>query len=311
MHVKIKEINSELAKTGGLARVAFLQATVTQASLAIPTVPLYVSVYSKIMKEKGQFEDNLDHVYRMLTQAFAGMQEIMAVERLFDLLEDKRFDLVVLDTPPTTNVLQFFESPERMARFFDRRIVRWFLPNTESGTLRRLFSAQSAVMMLVGKVAGEDFAHDLQEFFGAMGNISEALSARSASLHSLLRLPSTRYVVVTGPQQSRIDETITIVDQLRSREYRPSAIIVNRVTPEHLISEADVRGHASEGSVLRGLKDKLDVQRQGLFVRAKMERGQIERLRERLGATLITVVPRLDVCLDSADGLHVLARALA
>lgn len=65
--VKIKSINESLAKTGGLARVAYLQATVTQASLAIPTVPLYVSVYSKIMKEMGEFEDNLDHVYRMLS----------------------------------------------------------------------------------------------------------------------------------------------------------------------------------------------------------------------------------------------------
>jgi enoyl-[acyl-carrier protein] reductase/trans-2-enoyl-CoA reductase (NAD+) len=63
---KIATINSDLAQGGGLARVAYLQATVTQASLAIPTVPLYVSVYSKIMKERGQFEDNLDHVFRML-----------------------------------------------------------------------------------------------------------------------------------------------------------------------------------------------------------------------------------------------------
>lgn len=60
------ELNSKLAKSGGLARVAYLQATVTQASLAIPTVPLYVAVYSKIMKEQGLFEDNLDHIYRML-----------------------------------------------------------------------------------------------------------------------------------------------------------------------------------------------------------------------------------------------------
>jgi enoyl-[acyl-carrier protein] reductase/trans-2-enoyl-CoA reductase (NAD+) len=59
-------INSDLSKTGGLARVAYLQATVTQASLAIPTVPLYVSIYSKIMKEQGLFEDNLDHIYRTL-----------------------------------------------------------------------------------------------------------------------------------------------------------------------------------------------------------------------------------------------------
>jgi enoyl-[acyl-carrier protein] reductase/trans-2-enoyl-CoA reductase (NAD+) len=63
---KIADINKSLAAGNGLARVAYLQATVTQASLAIPTVPLYVSVYSKVMKEKGLFEDNLDHVFRML-----------------------------------------------------------------------------------------------------------------------------------------------------------------------------------------------------------------------------------------------------
>jgi enoyl-[acyl-carrier protein] reductase / trans-2-enoyl-CoA reductase (NAD+) len=63
---KVVSINADLAKTGGLARVAYLQATVTQASLAIPTVPLYVSVYSKIMKEQGLFEDNFDHIFRML-----------------------------------------------------------------------------------------------------------------------------------------------------------------------------------------------------------------------------------------------------
>jgi enoyl-[acyl-carrier protein] reductase/trans-2-enoyl-CoA reductase (NAD+) len=63
---KIADINKSLATANGLARVAYLQATVTQASLAIPTVPLYVSVYSKVMKEKGLFEDNLDHVFRML-----------------------------------------------------------------------------------------------------------------------------------------------------------------------------------------------------------------------------------------------------
>jgi enoyl-[acyl-carrier protein] reductase/trans-2-enoyl-CoA reductase (NAD+) len=63
---KCVTINADLAKSGGMARVAYLQATVTQASLAIPTVPLYVAIYSKIMKEQGLFEDNLDHVYRML-----------------------------------------------------------------------------------------------------------------------------------------------------------------------------------------------------------------------------------------------------
>jgi len=236
-----------------------------------------------------------NHIYRVLTQAIAGMQEMMAVERLFELLHDQRFDLVVLDTPPTTNVLQFFEAPQRMARFFDRRVVKWFLPAGR-------FSMHSAVMLLVGKVAGPDLAKDLQDFFSAMANISETLAARATDLGVLLKQTSTQYIVVTGPEQSRIDETLSILDQLHSRAYTPTAIIVNRVTPEHLI------GAGEESS--SGLLGRLDAQRAEFTLRASSERVQIARLRERLGTAIIRVVPRLDVPLDSASGLHVLAHAL-
>ncbi|MCC6810734.1 MAG: ArsA family ATPase [Deltaproteobacteria bacterium] len=259
-----------------------------------------------------------NHVYKLLTNAFHGMQEYMAVERLFALLEDKRFDLVVLDTPPTTNVLQFFDAPERLARFFDRRIVRWFLPSGEGSRLKRLLSGQSAAMLLIQKVAGEDFARDLQEFFGTMGGLADALSQRAAALGGLLARNSTRYVVVTGPEESRIDETLAMVELLKRRAYRPSAVIVNRVTPETMAPEiapaaftAPAALLAEEHSLFSMLAQKLDAQRSALLRRANLERAQIDRLRARLGETLVRVVPRLDVELDSANGIFVLARALA
>jgi anion-transporting ArsA/GET3 family ATPase len=257
-----------------------------------------------------------NHVYKLLTQAFAGMQEYMAVERLFALLEDKRFDLVILDTPPTTNVLQFFDAPERLARFFDRRIVKWFLPNTEGSVVRRLLSGQSAAMLLINKVAGEDFSRDLQDFFLTMGGVSEALSSRAASLSQLLARSSTRYVVVTGPEQSRIDETLTMIESLRKRAYLASAVIVNRVTPEAMAPvetppafEAPALS-ADEQTLFAKLGQKLDAQRTALRKRASTERVQIERLKGRIGNALVRVVPRLDVELDSATGIFVLARAL-
>lgn len=254
-----------------------------------------------------------NHLYKLLTQAFHGMQEYMAVERLFALLEDKRFDLVVLDTPPTTNVLQFFDAPERLARFFDRRIVRWFIPN-ETSALKRLLSGQSAAMLLIQKVAGEDFARDLQEFFTSMGGLADALSSRAAALGSLLGRASTRYVVVTGPEASRVDETLSMIDLLRGRAYRPSAVIVNRVTPESTASDAPFQAPgtlgAEEQSLFQLLAKKLDAQRATLLERARREKVQIDRLRARLGETLVRVVPRLDVELDSALGISVLARAL-
>jgi anion-transporting ArsA/GET3 family ATPase len=259
-----------------------------------------------------------NHLYKLLTQAFHGMQEYMAVERLFALLEDERFDLVVLDTPPTTNVLQFFDAPERLSRFFDRRIVRWFLPSDGGSGLSRLLSGQSAAMMLIQKVAGEDFARDLQDFFVSMGGVADALSSRAAGLSALLARGSTRYVVVTGPEESRVDETLQMVEMLKRRAYRPSAVIVNRVTRETMESERTPAAFSAptslgeeEQSLFFTLVKKLDAQREALLRRAKLERVQIERLRARLGETLVRVVPRLDVELDSANGIFVLARALS
>jgi anion-transporting ArsA/GET3 family ATPase len=256
-----------------------------------------------------------NHVYKLLTQAFHGMQEYMAVERLFSLLKDPRFDLVVLDTPPTTNVLGFFDAPERLSRFFDKRVVKFFLPE-QGGRLSRLLSGQSAVTLIIGKVAGEDFARDLQEFFVLLGHLTEALSQRASELRGLLAQRSTRYVVVTGPERSRVDETMMLVDTLKARAYPPAAVIVNRVTPEALslhdgsVLEEPASLDADGRSVFATLKTKIDAQRSALTRRAVLEAAQIARLKIFVGEKIVQVVPRLDVELDSVAGLLHLAEAL-
>jgi len=256
-----------------------------------------------------------NHVYKLLTQAFHGMQEYMAVEKLFSLLKDQRFDLVVLDTPPTTNVLGFFDAPERLSRFFDKRVVKFFLPE-HGGRLSRLLSGQSAVLLVLSKVAGEDFAKDLQEFFVLLGHLTESLSQRASELRGLLAQHSTRYVIVTGAERSRVDETMQLVDVLKARSYPPAAVIVNRVTPEALtthdgsILEEPASLDAAERSVFATLKTKLETQRSSLTKRASLEAAQIARLKTFVGEKIVQVVPRLDVELDSVAGLLHLADAL-
>ncbi|MFT7652431.1 MAG: enoyl-[acyl-carrier protein] reductase/trans-2-enoyl-CoA reductase (NAD+) [Limisphaerales bacterium] len=62
-----------LANLGGDSRVAVLKAIVSQASSAIPVVPLYVALLFKVMKEQGIHEDIIGHIYRMFaTQLKAG-----------------------------------------------------------------------------------------------------------------------------------------------------------------------------------------------------------------------------------------------
>ena len=49
------------------------------------------------------------------------------MEKLLDLSADERFDLVVLDTPPTRHALDFLEAPERLMGFLDTSVLKWVL----------------------------------------------------------------------------------------------------------------------------------------------------------------------------------------
>jgi enoyl-[acyl-carrier protein] reductase/trans-2-enoyl-CoA reductase (NAD+) len=88
---KVQGIRAKLSPLGGDARVSVLKAVVTQASSAIPTMPLYLSLLFKVMKEKGTHEgciEQLDTLYDIL---YGGKDTGTAVERLrHQLLADGR-----------------------------------------------------------------------------------------------------------------------------------------------------------------------------------------------------------------------------
>ena len=159
-------------------------------------------------------------------------------------------------------------------------------------------------MLLIQKVAGEDFARDLQEFFGNMGDLAEALSSRAAGLGALLGRASTRYVVVTGPEESRVDDTLSMIELVRGRAYRPSAVIVNRVTPEAIAPDVVQTAFVAPGSfgaddhsVFSTLATKLDAQRSASLDRAARERVQISRLQSRIDSAIVRVVPPLAIAI--------------
>ena len=70
-------LNERLSKTGGQANVAVLKSVVTQASSAIPVMPLYIAMAFKIMKEKDLHEGCMEQVFRLFsTQLYNGGTEI-------------------------------------------------------------------------------------------------------------------------------------------------------------------------------------------------------------------------------------------
>ncbi len=60
-------MGTKLAALDGEARVATLKAIVSQASSAIPVVPLYASLLFRVMKDKGVHEDTIAHIYRLFS----------------------------------------------------------------------------------------------------------------------------------------------------------------------------------------------------------------------------------------------------
>ena len=103
-----------------------------------------------------------NNIYQSIADTIVGNQEYMATEKLYDVISSNRYDLVILDTPPVKNALDFLESPGRMARFVDKRVMQWFLkPYEEKRVFGKLIAGTSAALFrLLGYIFGKDFLDD-------------------------------------------------------------------------------------------------------------------------------------------------------
>ena len=178
-----------------------------------------------------------NHVYRAMADALAGSQDYMATEKLYDLVRDGRWDLVVLDTPPVKNALDFLEAPGRVVAFLDERILSWFLaPIRDRRAGRRggwagwlLSGATGGLYRLLGYVFGQEFLDDFGEFLEDFNGLYEGFRQRHAAVLALLRAPTTSFVVVTAPNEASVDVARFFEVELRRRELPLAGCIVNQV----------------------------------------------------------------------------------
>lgn len=176
-----------------------------------------------------------NHVYRHMAETFAGSQDYMATEKLYDLVSSGKYDLVVLDTPPVKNALDFLESPGRVVNFLDERVLHWFLSPYAEGSPRgllgrRLMMSTSAVVYrLLGHVFGPDFLEDLAVFFQDFQGLYEGFRKRHGQVLAMLRAPETSFVTVCAPTESSLDVAVFFQEELRSRNLPRGGVVVNQV----------------------------------------------------------------------------------
>ena len=169
--------------------------------------------------------------YRNMAGAMSGTQEYMAAETLHALHHDDRFDLVIVDTPPSRNALDFLDAPGVLSRFLDHRIFKLAMLPTRGG-LKFIGAAAQPIFKAVGKVVGSDVLADSLAFFQAFAGMESGFRERADDVIALLRAERTSFVVVASPRRDTITEAVWFARQLHEQGVGVAAAIVNRLHPD-------------------------------------------------------------------------------
>src|SRR6201991_2283187 len=145
--------------------------------------------------ERTRDEVFANRIYQQLSSAVAGSQEFTAIAKLYELDQSGRFDVLVLDTPPSRNALDFLDAPGRLTRFFQGRALRLFL---KPG--RFLGLGTGVVFSVLQRVTGVDLLRDLSVFFRSLGGMVDGFTQRAKRVGALLEDPATTFLIVTSPR---------------------------------------------------------------------------------------------------------------
>jgi len=175
-----------------------------------------------------------NRIYRHLSGAVAGAQEYMAVERLHELVDDGRFERIVLDTPPARNALDFLDAPQRITRFIEGRALRLLLRPVLPGSglgWRVLHAGSSTVLSLLERLTGAQLLRDVGDFLAGFEGMYQGFADRAQAVRRLLLSPSSGFVVVAAPQADPLRQAVALARRLDHDGFPLAAIVLNRVHP--------------------------------------------------------------------------------
>ena len=188
-------------------------------------------------------------LYANISGKFVQSHDYIAMERLYEIYSSGRYDLIVVDTPPTRNAIDFLEAPERMAEFFSSRLLRWLTAPYQS----RMFNLASKPFYVVAdRILGSQFLQDIAEFFMLFQTMHDGFVERAQAVSRVLSDRRTSFVVVTTLESAPVDEAEFFIEALTERGFHLGALVLNKVLPSYLRSTSSTK-------VARGLSAGADV----------------------------------------------------
>ncbi len=256
--------------------------------------------------------------YQSLSSSFSGTQEYMAMEKLGQLRAQARWDLIVVDTPPSRSALDFLDAPKRLGSFLDGRFIKVLMGGARSGGrayLKVLGAGLGAVTSVLTKLLGAQVLKDLQAFIAALDTMFGGFRERAESTYRLLQARGTSFVVVAAPERDALREASYFVERLGEERMPLTGLVLNRVhvTGAKTLSAAratagsETLDEVKEHPVTSGLL-RLHADRMRLIEREQSLRGRFTAAHP--------AVPVVDVPAQPGDvhdlaGLRVVGAALA
>ncbi len=283
------------------------------SAVMLDTKGTFDDLVTRYSTEPDQAQRILDNrFYKNISGALSGTQEYMAMEKLYDLQADDAFDLVVVDTPPSRNALDFLEAPRRLTQFLDHRLYRVLMAPTR-GMMKAVNVAAQAFVRSVSKVVGSEVFDDAITFFQAFDGMEQGFKERAELVLDLLTSPATSFVLVASPNRDTVEEARYFAEKLAEADIPVAALVVNRMhprftdaLPESLRARADTLDGTDLGGLYRNLADFALV--------AGREEDHLAGLTERVAPAPVIRVPFLRSDVHDLTGLglvgdHLFGRA--
>ncbi|OJY26828.1 MAG: hypothetical protein BGO98_06385 [Myxococcales bacterium 68-20] len=329
-----------LAEAMGIPEASRAPAPVPREKLTMLGVPVHGELDAWMLSPEVVFETMVrrlagdearvqailaNRLYQHLSKIVAGMQEYTAAEALYSLSTEGKYDLVVLDTPPSRNALAFLEAPRKLSMFLDERVIGVFLPaggGQKKGAFVR--AASDLAERVFTKAFGEGFYKDLQDFLGAFSGMFGGMRAHAEAVRRLLSSDEAAFVLVTSPEPAALAEAGFFQEKItqlglpfegyvlnRSWAYTrgfggPEEIVLPPAAEEHQRVALRKLGQLADGERWRAQRDRdllarlrMDAARHSLGAAARGDGG---------GAAIAT--PHLGGAVEDLAGLAELARNL-
>jgi anion-transporting ArsA/GET3 family ATPase len=303
-------VSPELFAKAGLSAQGTLSAMMLDTKRTFDEL---VYKYASSPERAKRIFDN--RLYQYISTSLAGTQEYMAMEKLYSVRQNKGYDLIVLDTPPTTNALDFLNAPEKLVDAIDSPAMRWFIQAfSGAGKLGFGLLGRGAQVVLKGlaKFTGGEFLRAVAEFIGDINDLFGGFTERAREVASGLRSAEVAFVLVTSPDPLAVQEAIFFAEKLNQSGLHQRGTVINRVTP--LFNEpqgrpAEVAAALAQklpaGSDAQAFQDRLEQALDEERMRAVTDRGEVERLKALTGNRgLYVEVPTFEEDVHDLAALH-------